>query len=78
MTGITQFGLNLLFGADYYFNDAIYVGFEAGIGLSATKVGDHTISTDDVVAFNIQYNNEDILQNRRYCFIRHIHQLHAI
>ena len=52
-----QFGLNLIFGADYYFNDAIYVGFEAGIGLGITQIGEHKISTDDVPAFNIQYNN---------------------
>ena len=57
--GVNQFGLNILFGADYYFNDAIYVGFEAGIGLSVTSVGEHIISTDDVTAFNIQYNNEN-------------------
>ena len=57
--GINQFGLNLMFGADYYFNDAIYVGFEAGIGLGVTSVGEHKISTDDVTAFNIQYNNEN-------------------
>ena len=54
---VNQFGLNLLFGADYYFNDAIYVGFEAGLGLGVTKVGAHTISASDKVAFNIQYNN---------------------
>lgn len=56
---VNQFGLNLMFGADYYFNDAIYVGFEAGIGLGVTSVGEHKISTDDVTAFNIQYNNEN-------------------
>ena len=56
---VNQFGLNLIFGADYYFNDAIYVGFEAGIGLGVTQVGEHIISTDDVTAFNIQYNNEN-------------------
>ena len=57
---VNQFGLNLVFGADYYFNDAIYVGFEAGIGLGLTKVSDHVISSTDDVAFNIQYNEADV------------------
>ncbi len=61
--GVNQFGLNLLFGADYYFNDAIYVGFEAGIGLGLTKVGEHTISSTDDVAFQIQYNNQAVLDD---------------
>ncbi|MAO46734.1 MAG: hypothetical protein CL823_06240 [Crocinitomicaceae bacterium] len=57
---INNMGLNLLFGADYYFNDAIYVGFEAGIGLGLTSVGNHTISTVDpshLTAFNMYFNN---------------------
>jgi len=58
---INQFGLNLVFGADYYFNDAIYVGFEAGIGLGITSVGEHKISASDVVAFNILYNNSAVV-----------------
>ena len=50
-----SFGLNLLFGADYYFSDAIYIGFEAGLGFGMTKWGDHEIGTSDLTAFNIRY-----------------------
>jgi hypothetical protein len=53
---ISNYGLNLLFGADYYFNDAIYVGFETGLGFGGTAVGNHTIATSDLTAFNIQFN----------------------
>lgn len=53
---ISNYGLNLLFGADYYFNDAIYIGFETGLGLGMTKVGNHTIGTSDLTAFNIEFN----------------------
>ncbi|MGY8917955.1 MAG: hypothetical protein ACKVJ6_06745 [Flavobacteriales bacterium] len=49
-------GLNLLFGADYYFSDAIYVGFEAGLGFGTTSFGNHEIGTSDLTAFNIQFN----------------------
>lgn len=54
---VNYYGLNLLFGADYYFNDAIYVGFEAGLGLGMTSVGDHEISASETTAFNIYFNN---------------------
>ena len=50
------YGLNLLFGADYYFNDAIYVGFETGLGFGGAAVGNHTIGTSDLTAFNIFFN----------------------
>jgi hypothetical protein len=53
----TTVGLNLLFGADYYFSDAIYLGFEAGLGFSKTTFGPHQISTDNLSAFNIHFNN---------------------
>ena len=53
---ISSYGLNLLFGADYYFNDAIYVGFEAGLGFGMTNVGNHTIETSHLTAFNIEFN----------------------
>ena len=52
----SSLGLNLLFGADYYFSDAIYVGFEAGLGFGTTSFGNHTIETSDLTAFNIQFN----------------------
>jgi len=52
----SSMGLNLLFGADYYFSDAIYVGFEAGLGFGTTSFGNHTIETSDLTAFNIQFN----------------------
>jgi len=54
---INRFGLNLMLGADYYFNDAIYVGFEAGLGIGITKVGDHIISATDKNAFHILFNH---------------------
>ncbi len=60
---VTNFGLDLLFGADYYFNDAIYIGFETGIGFGITSVGNHTISTQlinggtSLSAFNIEFGN---------------------
>jgi len=49
-------GLNLLFGADYYFSDAIYVGLEAGLGFGTTSFGNHTIETSDLTAFNLEFN----------------------
>lgn len=52
----SSMGLNLLFGADYYFSDAIYVGFEAGFGFGTTSFGNHEIGTSDLTAFNIQFN----------------------
>ena len=54
---ISYFVLNLLFGADYYFSDAIYIGFETGLGFGGTSVGNHTIETSDLTAFNIFFNN---------------------
>ena len=51
--GFTRVGLNILFGADYYFSDAIYMGFEAGLGFSRTSFGNHSITTDNLTAFNI-------------------------
>jgi hypothetical protein len=53
----SSMGLNLLFGADYYFSDAIYVGFEAGLGFGRTSFGNHEIGTSDLTAFNIEFNN---------------------
>jgi hypothetical protein len=52
----SSMGLNLLLGADYYFSDAIYVGFEAGLGFGTTSFGNHEIGTSDLTAFNIQFN----------------------
>ena len=54
--GSTRVGLNMLFGADYYFSDAIYLGFEAGIGFGRTTWGNHSITTDNTTAFNIEFN----------------------
>jgi hypothetical protein len=48
-------GLNLLFGADYYFSDAIYIGFEAGLGLGVSSYGQHEIGTSDLTAFNMMF-----------------------
>jgi hypothetical protein len=55
--GFTNIGFNILFGADYYFSDAIYMGFEAGLGFGKTTFGNHTISTDNLTAFNMYFNN---------------------
>jgi hypothetical protein len=54
----SSMGLNLLFGADYYFSDAIYVGFEAGLGFGRTSFGNHEIGTSDLTAFNMEYNDD--------------------
>jgi Putative OmpA-OmpF-like porin family len=35
--GNSTFGLNVVFGADYYFSDAIYLGAEFGFGYAGTK-----------------------------------------
>ena len=55
--GFTQVGLNILFGADYYFSDGIYLGFEAGLGFGTTSFGNHSITTDNLTAFNMSFNN---------------------
>jgi hypothetical protein len=54
---VSTFGLNLVLGADYYFNDAIYIGFETGLGFGVSTVSPHTISASDNIAFNIAYND---------------------
>ena len=51
-----QLNVDVLFGADYYFNDAIYVGFEAGLRFSNTAGISSTISTTDDNAFNIYFD----------------------
>ena len=48
--------VDLLFGADYYFNDAIYVGFEAGLRFSQTSGISSTISTSNNDAFNMYFD----------------------
>ena len=55
--GFTRVGFNILFGADYYFSDGIYLGFEAGLGFSKTSFGTHSITTDNLTAFNIYFND---------------------
>lgn len=55
--GFTNVGFNILFGADYYFSDGIYLGFEAGLGFSRTTFGNHSITTDNLTAFNIHFND---------------------
>lgn len=54
---IKTFGLNLVLGADYYFNDAIYIGLETGLGFGVSTVSPHVISASDNIAFNIAYND---------------------
>ena len=48
--------VDLLFGADYYFNDAIYVGFEAGLRFSQTSGISSTITTSNNKAFNMYFD----------------------
>ena len=48
--------VDLLFGADYYFNDAIYVGFEAGLRFSQTSGISSTITTSNNDAFNMYFD----------------------
>ena len=47
---------DLLFGADYYFNDAIYVGFEAGLRFSNTSGITSTITASNNDAFNMYFD----------------------
>jgi hypothetical protein len=51
----SSMGLNLLLGADYYFSDAIYIGFEAGLGFGVSSYGNHEIGTNDLTAFNMMF-----------------------
>ena len=51
-----QMNFDLLFGADYYFNDAIYVGFEAGLRYARSLGVTSTITTDTPNPFNIYFD----------------------
>ena len=51
--GFNSIGLNLLFGADYYFTDMMYVGFEVGLGFGSTKVTNFEYEISDLVAYNL-------------------------
>ena len=55
----SSYGANLFMGADYYFSDAIYIGFEAGFGIGMTKFKDHEIYTDNAGAYNTLYSAID-------------------
>ncbi|MEC8802339.1 MAG: hypothetical protein VXX32_00945 [Bacteroidota bacterium] len=66
----TTMNVDLLFGADYYFNDAIYVGFEAGLRFAQTSGITSTITASDNNAFNIYFdggsgdeNSSQLVQN---------------
>ena len=54
-----QLNLDVLFGADYYFNDAIYVGFEAGLRFSNTSGITSKITTTDNNAFNMYFDADN-------------------
>ena len=65
----SEVNLNLMFGADYYFNDAIYVGFEAGLRGSRNLGVTSKISAENAVAFNMYFdggegvgNDDDFVQ----------------
>jgi hypothetical protein len=51
--GSNAFGLNFVTGADFYFTDAMYLGFEAGLGLSSTSVTNYEYEISDLVAYNL-------------------------
>ena len=55
---ITSNSLNfdLLFGTDYYFNDAIYVGFEAGLRFTRTSGVTSSITASNAIAFNMYFD----------------------
>lgn len=42
--GSTTLGLNAVFGADFYFSDAIYIGAEFGFGFASTSMADTDVS----------------------------------
>jgi hypothetical protein len=56
----SSYGASLFLGADYYFSDAIYIGFEAGFGIGMTKFKDHEIYTDNAGAYNTLYGTIDL------------------
>jgi hypothetical protein len=51
----SSMGLKLLLGADYYFSDAIYIGFETGLGFGVSSYNKHEIGTSDLTAFNMMF-----------------------
>ena len=66
----STFNVDVLFGADYYFNDAIYIGFEAGLRFAQTSGITSTITASDNNAFNIYFdggqgdeNSSSLVQN---------------
>ncbi len=48
----TNFGLNALFGFDWYFSDNIYLGAEMGFGFLSTSYGDSEIEISDIGIYN--------------------------
>ena len=50
---------DLLFGADYYFSDAIYVGFETGLSFNRTGNFTSTITATNDIAFNLFFDGDD-------------------
>ena len=48
--------VDLLFGTDYYFNDAIYVGFEAGLRFTRTSGVTSSITASNAAAFNMYFD----------------------
>ena len=56
----TQLNFDVLFGADYYFSDAIYVGFEAGLRYMSNNPVTSSISASNAAAFNMYFDSEDV------------------
>lgn len=48
----TNFGLNALFGFDWYFSDNVYLGAEMGFGFTSTSYGDSKMEISDVGIYN--------------------------
>ena len=52
----SEINLNLMLGADYYFSDALYIGFEAGLRMARNLGVTSTIATDNASAFNMYFD----------------------
>ena len=51
-----QLNFDLLFGADYYFSDAIYVGFETGLRYMRNNPVTSTVTATNAQAFNMYFD----------------------
>jgi hypothetical protein len=56
----THLNLDLIFGADYYFSDAIYVGFETGLRFQNQNPTTTTLSASNDIAFNMYFDGQSV------------------